>query len=105
MLEVTRGVPGADRRERFAQYLYQGVLGAGSRSTQDVLDLGESLFDEPTTVRLCTPASSSGCTIILSSQLEPLHVSMVSARQFVQPAETFEFRFVGPHYPASSVAG
>jgi hypothetical protein len=52
MLEVTCGVPDADRRERFAQYVYHGVLGAGSRSTQDVLDLGESLFYEVKVRRL-----------------------------------------------------
>jgi hypothetical protein len=32
-------------------------------------------------------------------------VSMVSTRQLMQPAKPFELRFVGPHYPASSVTG
>src|SRR5215217_4085141 len=41
MLEVPSGFLGADRRERFAQYLYQSVLRAGSRLAQNALDLGE----------------------------------------------------------------
>src|SRR5215207_10284981 len=105
MLEVTLSVLSADRRKRFAQYVYQSVLRASSCLAHHTLDLGKRFFDEPTTVRLYTRASSSGYTIILSSQLDPLPVSMVSARQFMQPAKPFELRFVGPHYPASSVTG
>jgi hypothetical protein len=41
MLEVTPGVLDADRRKRFAQYVYQGVLRAGSCSAQNALYLGE----------------------------------------------------------------
>ena len=37
------------------------------------------LLDEPTTVRLYTPASSSGRTIIASLRFDPLPMSMVSA--------------------------
>src|SRR3712207_4168549 len=41
MLEVTSGVLDVDRRKRFAQYVYQSILGAGSCSAQNALDLGE----------------------------------------------------------------
>jgi hypothetical protein len=41
MLEVTSGVLDADRRERFAQCLYQSVLRARSCFAQHTLDLGE----------------------------------------------------------------
>ena len=105
MLEEAPGVLGADRRKRLAQNTHQSVLRAGSCLAHYILDLGERFFDEPTTMRLYTCASSSGYTIILSSQLDPLPVSMVSARQFMQPAKPFKLRFVGPHYPASSVTG
>ena len=44
MLEVTLSVLGADRRKRFAQYIYQSVLRAGSGFAQHTLDLGESFF-------------------------------------------------------------
>src|SRR3712207_4880505 len=43
MLEVTSGVLDVDRRKRFAQYVYQSILGAGSCSAQNALDLGEGL--------------------------------------------------------------
>ena len=79
MLEVTLSVLDADRRKRFAQYLHQSVLRAGSCLAQLALDLAECFFDEPTTVRLCTPASLSGHTIIASLQFDPLSMSMVSA--------------------------
>jgi hypothetical protein len=105
MLKVTSNVFGSDRRERCCYRIYQGLFGPGCCLAEQILDLGKGLFDEPTTVRLHTHASLSGYTIILSPQLDPLPVSMVSARQFMQPAKPFELRFVGPHYPASSVTG
>src|SRR5215210_3870528 len=41
MLEVTPGVVDADRRKRFAQHVYQSILGTGSCSAQNALDLGK----------------------------------------------------------------
>ncbi len=49
------------------------------RFPEQILDLGESLLDEPTTVRLYTPVSSSGHKIIASLRFDPLPMSMVSA--------------------------
>ena len=49
------------------------------RLSDEVLHLGEGLLDEPTTVRLCTPASLSWHTIVASLQFDPLSMSMVSA--------------------------
>ena len=105
VIEPSGRVRRRERRESFRHRFEESVVGARSHFAKDVLYLGERFFDEPTTVRLYTRASSSGYTIILSSQLDPLPVSMVSARQFMQPAKPFELRFVGPHYPASSVTG
>jgi hypothetical protein len=47
--------------------------------TNGVLDLRKRLLDEPTTVRLYIPASSSGHKIIASLRFDPLPMSMVSA--------------------------
>lgn len=80
MLEVTLSVLGADRRNCFAQYVYQSVLRAGFCLAQHTLDLGERFFDEPITVRLYTAASSSGYKVIASLWLDPLPMGMVSAR-------------------------
>ena len=44
MLEVTGGVLDADRRERFAQHIYQGLLRARSCLAQHALDLAERFF-------------------------------------------------------------
>jgi hypothetical protein len=44
MLEVTLSVLGANRRKRFAQHLYQGILRACSSFAQHTLDFAESLF-------------------------------------------------------------
>ena len=79
VLEEAPRVPGSDRRERSADRLHQGLAGAGFGLAQQPLDLGEGLLDEPTTVRLYTPASSSGRTIIASLRFDPLPMSMVSA--------------------------
>src|SRR4051812_36015768 len=105
MLEEAPGNFGTDRTERRRYRIQQSLLAPGRGLAKQLLDLGKRLFDEPTTVRLYTRASSSGYTIILSSQLDPLPVSMVSTRQLMQPAKPFELRFVDPHYPASSVTG
>jgi hypothetical protein len=105
MLEEPPSVACRHHVESSAHRLYERLAGTHPGPPQEDLELGKRFFDEPTTVRLYTRASSSGYTIILSSQLDPLPVSMVSARQFMQPAKPFELRFVGPHYPASSVTG
>jgi hypothetical protein len=103
VLEPSSGVRSGDLGERLLHGLQQGLVGACSYLPQDVLDLGEGLLDEPTAVRLYTLASSSGYTIIASLQLDPLPVSMVSAGQFMQPAEPLKLRLIGPYHPASSV--
>ena len=68
-----------DLETRLTQRLDQPLSGAGLSFSQYGLDLRESLLDEPTTVRLCTPASLSGHTIISSLQFDPLSMCMVSA--------------------------
>jgi hypothetical protein len=105
VLEEAAGVFGTESRDRSAHHFEKSFSATRLGFTRQAFELAEGLLDEPTTVRLYTRASSSGYTIILSSQLDPLPVSMVSARQLMQPAKPFELRFVGPHYPASSVTG
>jgi hypothetical protein len=75
MLEEAPGIFGTDRTERRRYRIQQSLLAPGRGLAKQLLDLGKRLFDEPTTVRLYTRASSSGYTIILSSQLDPLPVS------------------------------
>ena len=79
MVKPPYGVSRGDLGERLLHGLQQGFVGARCELPQDVLDLGEGLLDEPTTVRLCTAASLSGHTIIASLQFDPLSMSMVSA--------------------------
>lgn len=80
MFEEAPDVFGGDRGESRCYRIQQSLLAPGRGLAQQVLDLGERLFDEPTTVRLYTAASSSGCTTIIASlRFDPLPMSMVSA--------------------------
>ena len=78
MLEEGLRVLLADLTDRLTDRRDEGFVHARPGLAYEVLDLRERLLDEPTTVRLYTPAPSSGRTIIASLQLDPLPVSMVS---------------------------
>jgi hypothetical protein len=79
MTEPSCGVSRGDLGECLLHRFQQGFVGARAKLPKDVLDLGERLLDEPTTVHLYTLASLSGHTIIASLQFDPLPMSMVSA--------------------------
>jgi|SRR5215207_8133757 len=104
MFEETLGIRNGDRMESFTYKIHECLLGTSARFSQIALEFAKGLLDEPTTVRLCTAASSSGYKVIASLWLDPLPVGMVSAGQFLQPAKPLELRLVGPHHPTSSVA-
>ena len=79
MREPSNHVPRRDRSQGLGYGLVERLPCTLPSFPHQVLYLRERLFDEPTTVRLYTPASSSGHKIIASLRFDPLPMSMVSA--------------------------
>jgi len=79
MGELTCCIFCSDGRQRLGYRLKERLAQPCASFTHEGFDLAENLLDEPTTVRLCTPATLSGHTIIASLQFDPLSMSMVSA--------------------------
>ena len=79
MLEECLRILLADLADRLTERHDESFVEARPGLANEVLDLGERLLDEPTTVRLYIPASLSGRTIIASLRFDPLPMSMVSA--------------------------